>query len=227
MDEEQKVISKARERLQDSRLKFALVQGLLKRYQKVYVVKTLKFQSANATKFFRRLDATIATSNELDGKRVQRRRRFTPPTPEPSLFTKPPKGQLLDFYNPKWFNKLLPQQHIDIANTQEVAFLPNASQSLMGKKLASEKLSDRKFTAAFFDQLSKPYNLTHEIKDNGGDEDDASYNGEEIDLANTSGDDEDVNFDILEDPMDLFNPDEEQEEDNGGNNEEEELAREA
>ncbi|KAI9606333.1 hypothetical protein KEM48_001931 [Puccinia striiformis f. sp. tritici PST-130] len=200
MDEERKVISKARER------------GLPKRYQKVisdvnchsddeynsqrkvYVVKTLKFRSANATKFFRRLDATIATSDELDGKRVQRRRRFIPPTPEPSLFTKPPKGQPLDFYNPEWFNKLLPQQRINIANTREVAFLPNASQSLMGKKIASEKLSDKKFTAAFFDQLSKPYDLTHEIEDNGDDdtptddEDDASYNGEEIDLANTSGD---------------------------------------
>ncbi|KAI7964258.1 hypothetical protein MJO29_004685 [Puccinia striiformis f. sp. tritici] len=256
MDEERKVISKARERLQDSRLKFALSQGLPKRYQKVisdvnchsddeynsqrkvYVVKTLKFRSANATKFFRRLDATIATSDELDGKRVQRRRRFIPPTPEPSLFTKPPKGQPLDFYNPEWFNKLLPQQRINIANTREVAFLPNASQSLMGKKIASEKLSDKKFTAAFFDQLSKPYDLTHEIEDNGDDdtptddEDDASYNGEEIDLANTSGDndeedDEDVDFDILEDPMDLFDPDQEQEEDDGGDNEEEELAREA
>lgn len=206
--------------------------------RKVYVVKTLKFRSANATKFFRRLDATIATSDELDGKRVQRRRRFIPPTPEPSLFTKPPKGQPLDFYNPEWFNELLPQQRIDIANTREVAFLPNASQSLMGKKIASEKLSDKKFTAAFFDQLSKPYDLTHEIEDNGDDdtptddEDDASYNGEEIDLANTSGDDdeeddEDVDFDILEDPMDLFDPDQEQEEDDGGDNEEEELAREA
>ncbi|KAI9608933.1 hypothetical protein H4Q26_005127 [Puccinia striiformis f. sp. tritici PST-130] len=187
--------------------------------QKVYVVKTLKFRSANATKFFRRLDATIATSDELDGKRVQRRRRFIPPTPEPSLFTKPPKGQPLDFYNPEWFNELLPQQRIDIANTREVAFLPNASQSLMGKKIASEKLSDKKFTAAFFDQLSKPYDLTHEIEDNGDDdtptddEDDASYNGEEIDLANTSGDDDEE--------------DDKGEEDDGGDNEEEELTREA
>ncbi|KAI9616823.1 hypothetical protein KEM48_005069 [Puccinia striiformis f. sp. tritici PST-130] len=248
MDEERKVISKARERLRDSRLKFALSQGLPKRYQKVISdvnchTKSLCRQNpeislANATKFFRRLDATIATSDELDGKRVQRRRRFIPPTPEPSLFTKPPKGQPLDFYNPEWFNELLPQQRIDIANTREVAFLPNASQSLMGKKIASEKLSDKKFTAAFFDQLSKPYDLTHEIEDNGDDdtptddEDDASYNGEEIDLANTSGDDDEeddkgVDFDILEDPMDLFVPDQEQEEDDGGDNEEEELAREA
>ncbi|KAA1097683.1 hypothetical protein PGT21_016948 [Puccinia graminis f. sp. tritici] len=77
MDEECKVIAKARE------------QGLPKQYQKVisninchsddeynskkntYIIKTLKFWSPNATKFFRRLDAAILTSNELDGKRVQ------------------------------------------------------------------------------------------------------------------------------------------------------------
>ncbi|PLW24725.1 hypothetical protein PCASD_05232 [Puccinia coronata f. sp. avenae] len=95
MDEERKVIAKARER------------GLPKRYQKIisdvlchsdneysskrqgYVVKTLKYRSANATKFFRRLDATMATSDELDGKRVQRRRRIVPSHPHPSLFPKP------------------------------------------------------------------------------------------------------------------------------------------
>ncbi|PLW23896.1 hypothetical protein PCASD_13479 [Puccinia coronata f. sp. avenae] len=84
LDEERKVIAKARERLRDSQLRFALNQNLPKRYQKiisdinchsddkystkrgVYIVKTLKFRSENATKFFRRLDAVILTSDELD-----------------------------------------------------------------------------------------------------------------------------------------------------------------
>ncbi|KAI9626749.1 hypothetical protein KEM48_010214 [Puccinia striiformis f. sp. tritici PST-130] len=250
MDEERK--------LRDSRLKFALAQGLLKRYQKVisdvnchsdneyssqrqgYLIKTLKFCSPNATKFFCRLDAAIVTSDELDGKRVQRRRRIVPPTTQPSLFTKPPKGQPLDFYNPDWFNKLLPQQRIDIADTREVAFLPDASQSLMGKKLASEKLSNKKFTATFFDQLSKPYNLTHEIEvnvdddDSTNDEDDASFNGEEIDLAHSSGDndeeyeEEEEDFGFVDNSMATSEPEQvEQEDENVDNNKEEELAREA
>ncbi|KAA1110944.1 hypothetical protein PGT21_034682 [Puccinia graminis f. sp. tritici] len=178
MDEERRVISKAREQLRDTRLKFALNQNLPKRYQRiisdvnchsndeyspkkaVYIVKTLKFWSENATKFFRHLDIG----------RVGR---------------------------PTWFKDLLPQQRMEIANTREVAFLPDASQSLMGKHLPSEKLSDKKFIQEFFDRLSQPYDLSHEIEDNGegdeetDDEDDASFNGEEIDLANTSNEDDD------------------------------------
>ncbi|EFP76958.1 uncharacterized protein PGTG_02419 [Puccinia graminis f. sp. tritici CRL 75-36-700-3] len=252
MDEERKVISKARERLRDSRLKFALAQALPKRYQKIisdvnchsddeydpklkaYVIKTLRFRSANATKFFRRLDAAIQTSDELDGKRPQRRQRIVPATPHPSQFPKPPKGQPLDFYNPDWFNELLPQQRMDVANTREVAFLPDASQSLMGKRLASEKLSDRKFIAHFFDQLSKPYDLTHEIEENGEDdestdaEQDAGSGGEEIDLEGTS-DEEDEDYeeeqedaDFVDDSMQTSDRD-----NDDGNNEEEEFAREA
>ncbi|KAA1066294.1 hypothetical protein PGT21_027869 [Puccinia graminis f. sp. tritici] len=246
MDEERKVISKARERLRDTRLKFALAQNLPKRYQKVisdvnchsddeycakkgvYMVKTLRFRSENATKFFRRLDAAILTSDELDGKRVQRRRRIVPSTPRPSIFTKPPKGQPLDFYNPTWFNDLLPQQRMDVANTREVAFLPDASQSLMGKRLPSKKLSDKKFVQQFFDQLTQPYDLTHEIEDNGDeeeetyDEEDSSFKGDEIDLANTSNEEEDEDDeDFVDDSMDTSNNGEE------GNDEEEEQAREA
>ncbi|PLW24724.1 hypothetical protein PCASD_05233 [Puccinia coronata f. sp. avenae] len=128
---------------------------------------------------------------------------------------------------------------MDIANTREVAFLPNANQSLMGKKLASEKLSDRKFTATFFDQLTKPYVLTHEIEDNANDndqtngEDDASFNGEEIDLAHTSGeDDEDYeqaeeDEDFVDDSMDASELNQEGQEDEDANDEDEELAWEA
>ncbi|KAA1122262.1 hypothetical protein PGTUg99_035798 [Puccinia graminis f. sp. tritici] len=244
MDEERKVISKARER-------FALAQNLPKRYQKVisdvnchsddeycakkgvYMVKTLRFRSENVTKFFRRLDAAILTSDELDGKHVQRRRRIVPSTPRPSIFTKPPKGQPLDFYNPTWFNDLLPQQQMDVANTREVAFLPDASQSLMGKRLPSKKLSDKKFVQQFFNQLTQPYDLTHEIEDNGDedeetdDEEDSSFRGDEIDLANTSNEEEDEDDadeddeDFVDDSMDTSNNGEE------GNDEEEEQAREA
>ncbi|KAA1064840.1 hypothetical protein PGT21_016366 [Puccinia graminis f. sp. tritici] len=252
MDEERKVIAKARERLRDSRLKFALPQNLPKRYQKVisdvnchsddeycpkkrvYIIKTLKFRSANATKFFRRLDAAILTSDELDGKRVQRRRRVVPSIPHPSFFPKPPKGQPLDFYNHEWFNDLLPQQRMEIANTREVAFLPDASQSLMGKKLASEKLSDRKFTQEFFDRLTQPYDLTHEIEDNADDdeptddEEDTSFKGDEIDLAHTSNEEDEEDADFVNDSMnDAGSGPDKQAGDDASKDDEEELARKA
>ncbi|KNZ52065.1 hypothetical protein VP01_3706g2, partial [Puccinia sorghi] len=203
--------------LRDTRLKFALAQRLPKRYQRMisdvnahsddeynpskgcYYIKTLKFRSENATRFFRRLDAAMLVSDELEQKRVQRRKRIPSPRPAASIFSKPPKGLPLDFYDPDWFNNLLPQQRIDVADTRQVALLPDATQSLQGKQVASEKLTDKQFNAKFFDQLSAPYDLTHEIENNDDeeetdDEDDGSYVGEEIDLDNTSGsgDDEDT-----------------------------------
>ncbi|KAI7966244.1 hypothetical protein MJO29_001992 [Puccinia striiformis f. sp. tritici] len=232
--------------LRDSRLRFALAQDLPERYQKVildvnchsddefsassqgYIIKTLKFRSSNTTKFFRCVDAAILESDKLKGKRPQRRRRIIPSTPQESLFTRPSKGQPLDFYEPEWFNDLLPQQRIDTADTREVAFLPDASQSLMGTTLASENLSDWKFTEQFFDRLSKPYNLS----ENEGDDtdhtdvgDDNSYAGEEINLAGTTGEDdneykemeEEEVSEFLEDFADdtMYSSDHEEDDDNG------------
>ncbi|KNZ55837.1 hypothetical protein VP01_2568g3 [Puccinia sorghi] len=96
-----------------ARLKFALAQKLPKQYQRIisnvsahsngeydskkglYVIKTLKFQSENTSKFFHRLVAAILVSDELEQKH----------------------GPLLDFYDPAWFNNLLTQQRIDVTDT--------------------------------------------------------------------------------------------------------------
>ncbi|KAI9603136.1 hypothetical protein H4Q26_002450 [Puccinia striiformis f. sp. tritici PST-130] len=155
---------------------------------------TSKGAPSNApTRFFRRVDAAILESDKLEGKRTQRRRRIIPSTPQESLFLMPPIGQPLDFYEPEWFNDLSYHQQIYAANTCEVVFSPDASQSLMGTTLASEKLSDQKVTKQFFNCLSKPYNLTeHEgdDTDNTNVEDDNSYSGEGINLADTPGEDD-------------------------------------
>ncbi|MBW0590703.1 hypothetical protein O181_130418 [Austropuccinia psidii MF-1] len=44
-----------------------------------------------------------------------------------------------------------------------VAFLPNASQSLRVAQHPDERLGDRKFTHKYWDQLIEPYNISHEI----------------------------------------------------------------
>ncbi|KNZ62258.1 hypothetical protein VP01_12947g1, partial [Puccinia sorghi] len=92
MDEEGKVISRARDRLCDAHLKFALEQRLPKQYQavisntsahidykynskqEVYEIKTLPFLSENSTNFFRRLDKAMLKTDGLKSKRVQRRK---------------------------------------------------------------------------------------------------------------------------------------------------------
>ncbi|KNZ54401.1 hypothetical protein VP01_2958g4 [Puccinia sorghi] len=236
-DEERKVIKRARDRLRDAQLQFALARSLPKQYQKIisninshsddeynpkkrnYTIKTLKFRSENSTKFFCCLDAAMLASDALENKRVQRRLRVPPPTPQESLFPQPPKGLPLNFYKPKWFNELLPQQKLEIANTCEVAFLPDASKSLMGKQAPSEKLSDKKFTQTFFDCLSVPYDLTHEIENDPDDEEstdkgDSSYAGPEEDLDNTSGEDEesDQDWDHQEEQEDEDHDDSDREE---------------
>ncbi|KNZ52987.1 hypothetical protein VP01_337g14 [Puccinia sorghi] len=134
----------------------------------------------------------MLVSDQLEQKRVQRRKRIPSPRPADSIFSKPPKGLPLDFYDPNWFNNLLPQQRIDVVDTRQVALLPDATQSLQGKQVPSKKLSDKQFNAKCFDQLCAPYDLTHKIENNNDeeetdDEDDTSYVGEEIDLDNTSG----------------------------------------
>ncbi|KAA1073297.1 hypothetical protein PGT21_007782 [Puccinia graminis f. sp. tritici] len=178
---------------------------------RVYIIKTLKFWSPNATKFFRRLDVAILTSDELDGKRVQRCRRVSPSTPHPSLFTKPLKGQPLDFYNAEWFNDLLPQQRMEIANTREV----------------------------FFDQLTKPYDLTHEIEENANEEetsdeeDDPSFDPDEINLTHSVNKEEEEeqetegDGDFGDDSMGTSGHLKEEEEDAVSNGDKEELVREA
>ena len=109
----------------------------------------------------------------------------------------------------------------------------------MGKKLSSEKLFDKKFTAAFFDQLINPYELTHKIEDNLNNndptngEDNASFKGEEIDLAHKSGDnDEDYgqkeeNEDFVDDSMDTSKLNQEEHDHKDSNNEDKELTRKA
>ncbi|KNZ47286.1 hypothetical protein VP01_6543g1, partial [Puccinia sorghi] len=120
-----------------------------------------------------------------------------------SIFPKPPKGLPLDFYDPNWFNNLLLQQRIDVADTRQVALLPDASQSLLGKQVPSKKFTDKQFNLKFFDQLSARYDLTHKIKsydDNKekDDEDNGSYGGKEIDLENMSGSGNEDTFDDVD-----------------------------
>ncbi|KNZ43892.1 hypothetical protein VP01_9741g1 [Puccinia sorghi] len=62
----------------------------------------------------------MLASDALENKCVQRRLWVPPPTPQESLFPQPPKGLPLDFYKPEWFNELLLQQKLEIADTREV-----------------------------------------------------------------------------------------------------------
>ncbi|MBW0468920.1 hypothetical protein O181_008635 [Austropuccinia psidii MF-1] len=68
-------------------------------------------------------------------------------------------------------------------NTMKVAFLPDASQSIRGIQHPDEKMSYKKFSEKYWDELTQKYDLSHEIT---ADEDDNESNSEDEDIESES-----------------------------------------
>ncbi|KAG0138867.1 hypothetical protein CROQUDRAFT_102761 [Cronartium quercuum f. sp. fusiforme G11] len=210
-DEERKVIQRARQRLRDHRYKFAVAHDLPKRYQDildpinahsddeyfpkkdVYIVKKLPFRSKAATTFIRRLDEEIKKFNNSQKKRHQQRHRIRVKNSPLSIFPRAPDGLPLDFYDPDWFNSMLPARKQSlIGDQQTLAFLPNPLLSLTSASAPDEKLSDKKFTEKFWNQGTQKYDLRYQIVEEEDDDSSDhlnSYTGDSIDLNDTSGGD--------------------------------------
>ncbi|MBW0562333.1 hypothetical protein O181_102048 [Austropuccinia psidii MF-1] len=60
-----------------------------------------------------------------------------------------------------------------------VAFLPDATKSLLGKPHPDERLSNKRFTQKHWDEAIKPYDISHEIA-----------NDEDVDASLTQGSNE-------------------------------------
>ncbi|EFP75508.1 uncharacterized protein PGTG_00839 [Puccinia graminis f. sp. tritici CRL 75-36-700-3] len=194
-DASNKRVSKNRERLRDARKEFAILNKFPPRYvhilsqigahsddehdekANIYKIKTLPYRSKNASKFIRALDIVMKNAAEQDPSSYRKRRvRKLPRQPVMSTFTAAPKGLPIDFYDPSWYHKLVPAQQKTIPNTQAVAFLPDASQSLLPKKQRhpDEKLTDSSFTRKYWDIVVEPYGLLgDESSDESDDEEEA------------------------------------------------------
>ncbi|KAI9626414.1 hypothetical protein H4Q26_017877 [Puccinia striiformis f. sp. tritici PST-130] len=208
--------------LRDSRVKFASDHKLPQRYRRivsdinshsddeydpqrdVYVVKKLNYRSANATKFFRRLDKLMLEDDQVNNRKPRRKRLFMKTGPA-SIFRKAPRGHPLDFYDPNWFNKRAAQLRTKDVNTQQVVFLPDASKSLIRRNAPLENLTDKEFSDQFFTQLTAPYDLTHVIKDPAEDDNDSEED---------NGNSEEYIDDLEEDNDDLEEDNDDSEEDN-------------
>ncbi|KAG0149943.1 hypothetical protein CROQUDRAFT_8051, partial [Cronartium quercuum f. sp. fusiforme G11] len=95
--------------------------------------------------------------------------------PHESTFTKPPKGLPINFYEPDWFNHVLSaSQKSEIADCDNVMFLPNVEQSLLGKAHPDKKLSDKKFSKKYWDEGSKVYDMDHKIEVEEDEDEDGS-----------------------------------------------------
>ncbi|MBW0517349.1 hypothetical protein O181_057064, partial [Austropuccinia psidii MF-1] len=172
----------------NARLDFAILQKLSKRYRKiiediaahsddkvggkkndVYVIRTLGYCSKKANIFF-----------------------LLPRVPIVSKNTIPPKGLPMDFYNLKWYKTLNPiekRMYIDCTN---VAFLPDAAQSLEGKRHPNENCSDKQFNEKYKEDVLKLYEVSEDEESVDEEDEEGEDGGESIDLeAESPNEDED------------------------------------
>ncbi|KAH9473976.1 hypothetical protein Pst134EA_001031 [Puccinia striiformis f. sp. tritici] len=129
----------------------------------------------------------------------RRRIRRLPRTPVMSTSLVAPKGLAIDYYGPKWYNKLDLAQQKKIPNRSILAFLSNASESLQPKdeRHPDEKLSTRSFTKKYWEVLAEPYGLVlgdssdsddDDPDGKGGNHGGSDKEGEGIDLTAPSDD---------------------------------------
>ncbi|MBW0478446.1 hypothetical protein O181_018161 [Austropuccinia psidii MF-1] len=200
-DLEKGAISKNRQRLCKTRYKFGVAENFPKRYLKVlaeidshsndefdekangYIIKLLPYRSQNATTFMRRVDEEIEKASRNQRGKSQKHHRIISKDALPTTLGRPPKGLPIDFFDHQWFNNCSPAQKTIHADTMRVAFLPEASQSIKGIQNPEEKLSDKKFSEKYWDQLTQKYDLSHEIP---ADEDDDESNSEDEDIESDS-----------------------------------------
>ncbi|PLW50635.1 hypothetical protein PCASD_00670 [Puccinia coronata f. sp. avenae] len=202
-----KGVSKSRERLRDARKNFTILNTYPKRYvniissigthsddeydekHKIYKIKTLGYRSKNASKFIRRLDILMLKASKQDPSSKRKRRvRKLPKIPLMSSCTLAPSNLPIDFYDPTWYQSLTPAQQQKIPDTQSIAFLPDAGQSLMPKnqRHPDEKLSDLSFTRKYWDILVEPYGLLEEESSDDSESEEETEGRGKSRLANES-----------------------------------------
>ncbi|MBW0593883.1 hypothetical protein O181_133598, partial [Austropuccinia psidii MF-1] len=128
---------------------------------KAYFIKTIAFQSCNANIFMRRVDEEIEKAERDNEKTSNQRHRLVPNKPVTSICNRVQRSLPIDFYDPSWFNSCTARQKTLTDDLFNVAFLPDASESLRGIQNPNERLGDRNFTQKHWDQLLEPNDISH------------------------------------------------------------------
>ncbi|MBW0489057.1 hypothetical protein O181_028772 [Austropuccinia psidii MF-1] len=159
------------------------------------MIKTLECRSEKANQFFCRVDEEIEKSDNAQKKRCQQCQRHIPGKGLASISKYIPKGLPINFYDPKWFDSSTAGQKRS-SNAFKIAFLPDASKSLLGNQYKDEQLSDKWFTDKYWEKAIETYNITHELANDENldvsateESDDLEYLEEEY-LGEESKDDE-------------------------------------
>ncbi|MBW0529711.1 hypothetical protein O181_069426 [Austropuccinia psidii MF-1] len=206
-EQERKAVLRYRLRLKDVRYKFGVAQGFPNRYLKIlaepeahsddeydpiskkWMIKKIECRSQKATIFMRRVDEEIAKSENPDGKGATKRERHIPEDSDAMVTKSIPKGLPIDFYDPDWFNDRTAGQKRN-ADTFKIAFLPDASKSLLGKPHPDERLSDKRFTDKYWAEAIQEYDISHEIFNDDELDDSLSQESDDLEYLAEENDDE-------------------------------------
>ncbi|MBW0535598.1 hypothetical protein O181_075313 [Austropuccinia psidii MF-1] len=99
----------------------------------------------------------------LSKKRSRGRNQIVVDSPSISIHSHPPKGLPIDFYNLSWFNNFPPGQKTTVADSFNVAFFSDASQSVCGIQHPDERLNNQNLTEKYWGKCAESYELSHEI----------------------------------------------------------------
>ncbi|MBW0540997.1 hypothetical protein O181_080712 [Austropuccinia psidii MF-1] len=170
-----------RRNLQNVRKSYALTHNFPKRYldildnidvhsdneylphEQVFAIKTLPFRSENANAFFQHLDCCIHERNCQFRPNYQFCKRIRPEVPIISTVRGTPKNLPIDFYKPKYFNKLTPDKRWRAANSSQVAFLPANSYVTDEMVLPGMQMPDKAFSNKHWATLTAQYDISHQI----------------------------------------------------------------
>ncbi|MBW0534758.1 hypothetical protein O181_074473 [Austropuccinia psidii MF-1] len=123
-----------------------------------------------------------------------------------SISSYAPEGLPIDFYIADWFNNCTAGQKRVLANSSSIAFLPDASKSLLGKQHPDERPSDKKFTQKYLDEAILPYDISHKITNNEYLDDSVNEGSDDLEhLAEDSLDQGNENESINENQQGEFN----------------------
>jgi hypothetical protein len=160
--------------------------GLKINNQPVYWIKRRPERSVEAETFIRRLEEIREESVRYSPKgRWRERVRCVPNTgQEVSTFLKLPEKMPIDYFQPAFYNRLLPRLRFTIAQPS-IIFLPDGQAPFAGT--ADEKLSEKRFNKKYGPTVLSRYDLATEedFADNEDDDDE-----DEMDLDDNLGDEE-------------------------------------
>ncbi|MBW0556913.1 hypothetical protein O181_096628 [Austropuccinia psidii MF-1] len=96
----------------------------------------------------------------------------------------------MDYYSQRWYKKLSPHEKRIYPDRKNVAFLPDAEDSLQPKRHPDEKCTDKQFNEKYREEVAKLFELSDEEESADEEEADAEE-GESINLEAPSEGEED------------------------------------